>query len=78
MELIRLDAGLPDHLAPFRGFRRDELAKIRSRAAVHDDADIGQALFDLVVGERLVDLFVERVDDRLPVGAPMPSQPSAS
>ena len=60
MELIRLDAGVLDHLAPFRGFRGDELAEISRRAAVHDDADIGKPLLDLVVGQRRVDLFVER------------------
>src|ERR1700733_7470820 len=50
--LIRLDAGVADHLAPLRRLFGDERAEVRRRAAFEDDADIAEPFFDLLVGER--------------------------
>jgi hypothetical protein len=61
---IGIDVRVVVHLTPFRGFRGDELAEIRRRAAVYHGADIGRALIKFVVGERVADPLFVRNDDR--------------
>jgi hypothetical protein len=64
VQLIPLDIGGPDHLVPFLGFVGDEPAEVGGRAGERHAAEVGQPRLDLRIGERGVDLGVERLDDR--------------
>src|SRR5712691_11135277 len=63
LALIQLDIGRPDHFAPLLGFLSDELAEVGGRARKCRAAQIGKPHFRVRVGEYLVDLPVELVDD---------------
>ena len=60
---LNRDVGELDHLAPLRGFVGDHLAEFLRRAAEDQHAHLGEPLLDLGVGEAVVDLGVELVDD---------------
>jgi len=55
---LRLDVGVPDHLAPFLGLVGDELAKVGRREREHDATQVGKPRLDLGVGEASIDLFI--------------------
>src|SRR5262249_14767590 len=59
----RLDIGQTDHLAPFLGFLRDELAEVGGRAAKLYAIQIGKPRFDIGIGKAGIDLRVELFDD---------------
>src|SRR5579884_1327140 len=61
---IRLDPRERHHLRPLRGLGGDEFLEVLGRAGEHVAAEIGEALARRLVGERSVDLFVERLDHR--------------
>ena len=60
---LGLDVGRPDHLGPFLGFFRDQLAEVGGRAGKHRAAQVGKPRLELGIGEGGVDLLVEPVDN---------------
>jgi hypothetical protein len=60
---LRLDVEGLDDVAPRLRFLGDELTKIGRRARKHRAAQVGKPRFRLGVGEYLIDLPVELVDD---------------
>src|SRR5262249_39592223 len=54
---LRLDVGGPDHLAPFLGFLRDQLAKLSRRSGQRNAAEVSETGLHLRVGESRVDLL---------------------
>src|SRR5215510_7202640 len=62
-ELLRLDIGGPDHLAPFLGFVGDQLAELSRRPRQRRAAEVSETGLHLRVVENRVDLLVELVDD---------------
>jgi hypothetical protein len=52
-----------DHLSPFACFGDDELVKFGRRSAKHYAAEIGKFLVHSRIRERLVDRFVQALDD---------------
>src|SRR5215472_11389861 len=60
---LRLDVGGPDHLAPFHGFRGDQLAELSRRSRQRRAAEVSETGLHLRVVESRVDLLVELVDD---------------
>src|SRR5262245_32431083 len=62
-ELLRLDIGGPDHLAPFLGFVGDQLAELGRRPRQRRAAEVSETGLHLRVVESRVDLLVELVDD---------------
>jgi hypothetical protein len=61
--LLRLDAGRADHLGPFLGFLRDELAEPGGRARERLAADGGKPCLHPGVAEGRIDFLAELVDD---------------
>src|SRR5262245_14044694 len=66
---LRLDVGGPDHLAPFLGFRGDQLAELSRRSRQRRAGEVSETGLHLRVVESRVDLLVELVDD---LGKPHP------
>src|SRR5262249_38024520 len=62
-ELLRLDVGCPDHLAPLFGFLGDEPAKVCGRDDKRRYSQVGKPRLDLGIGEAGIDLLVEFLDD---------------
>jgi hypothetical protein len=60
---FRLDTGQPNHLAPFLGFQRDELAEVGRQAAKHRAVQVGKPRLDVGIGKAGIDLPVQLVDD---------------
>src|SRR5262245_39871458 len=60
---LRLDVGGPDHLAPFLGFRGDQLAELSRRSRQRRAGEVSETGLHLRVVESRVDLLVELVDD---------------
>src|SRR5262245_9531602 len=56
--LLSLDAGCPDHLAPFLGLLGDELAEISGAHRHRRGAEIGEPRLDLGISKAGVDLLV--------------------
>src|SRR5262249_60199464 len=63
-ESLRLHAGEPDHLGPFLGFLRDELAKVGRRACKQRTSQVGEAFLYIGVAQSCIDLCVELLDNR--------------
>jgi hypothetical protein len=61
--LLRLDAGHPDHPAPFIGFFGDELRKVGGRANKHHAIQVGKPSLDLRIGEAGIYFFVQLLDN---------------
>src|SRR5262249_36204680 len=59
---VRLDAHELHHLAPFLGLFSNELAEVGGRTAERNSTQIAQSRFDLGIGKRRIDLFVELLD----------------
>src|SRR6266550_3278620 len=60
---LRLDAGGADHLGPFPGFLRDQLAELGGRARQRLAADGGQPCLHSGISDGRIDFPVELVDD---------------
>src|SRR5262249_22359968 len=61
--LLRLDVGRSDHLAPLLDLFGDELGEVGGRARKHSATKIGKPRLHFGVGEGRVDLLIELVDD---------------
>src|SRR5260370_21962048 len=62
-DLFRLDVGSPDYLGPLLGFVGDELAEVAGRAWKHGATKVGKARLHLGIGEALIDLLVQLIND---------------
>src|SRR6266550_9494859 len=60
---LRLDVGIPDHVAPLLGVVDNELAKLGGREREHVATQISKPRLDLRISKASVDLLVELVDD---------------
>src|ERR1700730_7293705 len=60
---LRLDVGRSDHFAPLLRIVADELSKVRGRTHKRCATQVSKPRFRLGVGEYLIDLPVELVDD---------------
>src|SRR5499427_10807097 len=58
-----LDAGEPDHLAPFFGFVGDQLAERGRRTRQRHVAEVGETGPQLGIGKTGVDRFVQNLDN---------------
>ena len=63
VRLVHLGAGELDHLAPFLGLVRHQLAEVGGRARQQNGADLGEPRLCLGIGEDFIDRLVEPVDD---------------
>src|SRR5215469_9287699 len=63
LALIRLDVGIPDHLAPLLGVVDDELAKFGRRGGIRLQAQIDEPRLELRAGKRLIDELIEGGDN---------------
>src|SRR5712671_6390874 len=63
-DLLRLDVGRPDHLAPLLSFLDNELPEFSRRTGKRNATQVGKARLDVGVGESLVDRLAE-LDDGL-------------
>src|SRR6516225_5679502 len=60
---VRLDVEGLDHLAPLLGFFGDVFSEVRGRAHKRCATHVSNPRFSLGVGEYLIDLLIELVDD---------------
>src|SRR5262245_49639744 len=72
--LLRLDAARADHLTPRLGFRGHDASEVGGRARKRCTAEGGKPRLDFWVGNALVDLLVQLVDD---VGGRVPGSSEA-
>ena len=63
LDLLGLDIGRPDHLAPLLGFGGNESSEIGGRARKRRRTQIGQPRFYVGFGKSNVYLLVQLVDD---------------
>jgi hypothetical protein len=63
LDLIGLDVGSPDYLAPFLSLVSDVSSKLHRRPRHHRAAQISEPLLQFRVGESRIDFPVELVDD---------------
>ena len=61
--LLRLDFGRPDHLGPFLGFVREELAEFGGGTGKNRTAQIAEPSLYLGVGEAGIGRLVELLDN---------------
>ena len=61
---LRFRTGKLDHFGPLFGLRINELAEITYRQRHRLAPKISEAAFELRIGKRRVDLFVQLLDDR--------------
>src|SRR4051812_6459799 len=61
--LVRLDAGRPDHLAPFLSFVSDEFAEVGGGTGEYSTTQVGEPSLDLRIGKSRVNLLVKLLDD---------------
>src|SRR5262245_12375221 len=60
---IRLDVGIPDHLAPLLGVVDNELAELGGRGCIGPQAQIDEPCLELRAGKRLIHELIEDGDD---------------
>src|SRR5258707_12697893 len=60
---IRLDVGIPDHLAPLLGVVDNELAELGGRGCIRLQAQIDEPRLELRAGKRLIHELIEDGED---------------